>query len=100
RAHEGHLCPVLARYGGDFLVIRADDHPVETAAHHSGPDRPRDHRTPAEQANVLAGDALGAAPGRDYGKLHPSIASRSTSTTKSCSASVKFGCIGMLIASR
>lgn len=81
-------------------IVGRNDDAVETARQAGRLNRPSDHWLAAEGLDVLTRDALAAPPSRNDREPHCAIASRKDVTTRSCSDSVKVGCIGMLIASR
>src|SRR5699024_7932676 len=52
-------------FGGDALVVGRDDHAVDAGAGLRGVDRAGQQRDPGDLLQVLQGDALGPAAGRD-----------------------------------
>ena len=67
-AQERHLHPRLGRGPGDRRVVGADHDAAEAPRGARGLDRMGDHRPAAKRHDVLAGQALGAATGRDHGQ--------------------------------
>ena len=71
RPQERHLGAGGRRGLGDLLVVGADDRAGDGLGVEGGPDRPPQQRPSEQRHQVLAGDALGAAPRRDDGEhLH------------------------------
>src|SRR6185437_10473733 len=60
--HEGHIGTRLPRHACDLFVVGRDDDAIETFARLRRLDGPCNHRLSAERLDVLARNALAAAP--------------------------------------
>ena len=66
RAHERHVAPERSRPAvGDGFVFGRENHAIERAGSARGVDRVGEQRLARQQLQVLAGNALGSAAGRD-----------------------------------
>lgn len=75
-AQEGHLGAELAGQVGDLLIIGGDHNSAEAACRSGRLNGVGEHGLAAEGADILAGNALAAAPGRNDGDGHGALSLR------------------------
>src|SRR5690606_19130856 len=98
-AQKGCLCPGRARDACDLLIICRYEDMIEKAGFVRRPDGIGDDGLAEKGPDILARNALRAAPRRYHRDLHAS-ASLSAFTTKSCSSCVSVGKSGRVSARR